>query len=117
MRGFVVLLLMGLIATPCAHAQGVAVPSDERLEAAVADGAEQDAVEGDEQAPDFRNTLAYPFPPLSHTVRAMQHMAYAFKLRDYCADDRVPDAFVRVQLARFSLITGREETCRTLADY
>jgi hypothetical protein len=29
----------------------------------------------------------------------------------------VPDAFVRVQLERFSLITGRPENCASLRDY
>lgn len=66
---------------------------------------------------DFRDTSAYPFPALSRTVRDLQHLAYALQLRDYCADDRVSDEFVRMQLARFSLLTGREETCGSLKDY
>lgn len=66
---------------------------------------------------DFRKSSAYPFPALSRTVRDMQHLAYALQLRDYCADDRVPDEFVRVQLARFGMLTGREETCASLKDY
>ncbi|MGL1834286.1 hypothetical protein ACKVEX_11825 [Rhodocyclaceae bacterium SMB388] len=66
---------------------------------------------------DFRDTSANPFAALSRTVRDMQHLAYALQLRDYCADDRVSDEFVRVQLARFSLLTGREETCASLKDY
>lgn len=66
---------------------------------------------------DFRTLGGYPFQDLSSTVRDMQNLAYAMQLRDYCADARLPDEFVRVQLARFSLITAREENCRTLLDY
>ena len=47
----------------------------------------------------------------------MQNLAYAMQLRDYCADDRVPDEFVKAQLAHFSRITGRNETCKTLLAY
>ena len=66
---------------------------------------------------DFRDVSGYLFPPLSRTVRDMQNIAYAFNLRDYCADNRIPDAFVRERLARFSQITGRKETCRSLRNY
>ena len=65
----------------------------------------------------FRDITGYRFPPLINTVSAMQNVAYAIQLRDYCADARVPDEFVRTQLARFSQITGRQETCQTLRAY
>lgn len=113
MKWISVLLLIGFIGAQYVHAQDVADPPDEvngiAEDGGVAGGAAED--------PDFRDTRAYAFPALSRTVRDMQHLAYAFQLRDYCADGRVPDAFVRIQLARFSLITGRDETCRSLADY
>lgn len=65
----------------------------------------------------FRDITGYRFPPLINTVSAMQNVAYAIQLRDYCSDARVPDEFVRAQLARFSRITGRQETCQTLRAY
>jgi len=65
----------------------------------------------------FRDTIGYRYPALSRTVRDMQNLAYAMQLRDYCADDRVSDEFVKAQLERFSRITGRTETCRTLLAY
>lgn len=65
----------------------------------------------------FRDITGYRFPPLIDTVSAMQNVAHAIQLRDYCADARVPDDFVRAQLARFSRITGRPETCQTLRLY
>lgn len=77
-------------------------------------GAEQlEAVEDD----DFRDIRGYRFPALSRTVRDMQYLAIAMQLRDYCSDNRVPDEFVRDRLARFSLMSGREETCRSLNEY
>jgi len=114
MKWISVLLLIGLIWAQCVHAQDVADPPVDE-----GDGVAVDAgvIADTEEDPDFRDTSAYPFPALSRTVRDMQHLAYAFQLHNYCSDDRVPDAFVRIQLARFSLITGRDETCRTLADY
>lgn len=69
------------------------------------------------QRNDFRKLNGYAFPQVSDTVRDMQNLAHAMQLRDYCADTRIPDEFVRVQLARFSLITAREENCQTLLDY
>ena len=65
----------------------------------------------------FRDTSGYRYPALSRTQRDLQNLAYALQLRDYCADDRVPDEFVKAQLASFSRITGRAETCRTLLAY
>lgn len=64
-----------------------------------------------------RNTDGYAFPSLATTVARMQNVAHAMRLRDYCTDRRVPDAFVRIQLERFSLITGRPESCASLLDY
>lgn len=111
MKRILVLFLISVIGMQSVQAQNVAEPAD------ASEGAAVEANADPAQDPDFRNTRAYSFPALSRTVRDMQYLAYAFQLRDYCADQRVPDAFVRVQLARFSLITGREESCRTLTDY
>ncbi len=88
----------------------------------LAQASENEPVPGVEQAEteedrDFRDTTGYRFPALSRTVRDMQNLAFAMQLRDYCADDRIPDAFVRSQLARFSVLTGRDESCRSLNDY
>lgn len=47
----------------------------------------------------------------------MQNLAYAMQLRDYCANSRVSDDFVRERLNRFSAMTGREESCQTLLEY
>ncbi|MFN4064305.1 hypothetical protein [Parazoarcus communis] len=65
----------------------------------------------------WRDTTGYRFPAIAKTVADMQNLAYAMTLRDYCADARVPDDFVRERLARFSRMTGREESCQTLLDY
>lgn len=67
--------------------------------------------------PAFRDLSGYRFPPPARTVRDMQNVAQAIQLRDYCADARVSDDFVRERLALFSRITGRAETCRSLLDY
>lgn len=67
--------------------------------------------------PVWRSTAGYPFPALADTVARMQHVAQAMQLRDYCANRRLPDAFVRERLQRFSRLTGREEDCQTLLDY
>lgn len=82
-------------------------------------GAPQSASPASAGKPDesFRDTTGYRHPALSRIVRDMQNLAYAMQLRDYCADDRVSDEFVKAQLARFSRITGRTETCRTLLAY
>lgn len=64
-----------------------------------------------------RNLGGYEFPSIAATTSRMQNIAHAMRLRDYCSDRRVADAFVRVQLARFSLITGRPESCASLLDY
>ena len=68
-------------------------------------------------APFFRDLTGYTFGAPASTVRAMQRLAIAMQLRAYCADPEVPDAFVRDRLRRFSEMTGREETCRSLLDY
>lgn len=94
-----------------ASAQGVPAPAT-----AAAAGAENDQA-GKNAEDDWRNTDGYRFPAIAKTVADMQNLAYAMTLRDYCSDRKVPDAFVRERLARFSQISGREETCRTLLDY
>lgn len=103
-------VLLFLLMLPVAHSTGAQQDSVPLVEDAAGVGRTVDDR-------DFRDTSAYIFPALSRTVRDMQHLAYALQLRDYCADDRVSDEFVRVQLARFSLLTGREETCGSLKDY
>ncbi len=67
--------------------------------------------------PEWRRTDGYRFPAIADTVRRMQYSAQAMQLREYCADRRVPDAFVRERLQRFGRLTGREETCTTLLQY
>lgn len=67
--------------------------------------------------PDFRDTSRYRFPAVADTVHHLQMMSYAMQLREYCANLRVSDDFVRNRLARFSQLTGREEDCNSLADY
>ena len=67
--------------------------------------------------PEWRDTTGYRFPAAGKTVADMQNAAHAMRLREYCADARVKDEFVRERLERFSAITGRKETCRTLLDY
>ncbi len=69
------------------------------------------------ETPAWRSTAGYPLPALADTVARMQHVAHAMQLRDYCANRRLPDAFVRERLQRFSRLTGREEDCQTLLDY
>jgi hypothetical protein len=65
----------------------------------------------------WRDTSGYPFPALADTVAAVQNMVQAMLLRDYCANAKLPDDFVRNRLTRFSRITGREEDCQSLLDY
>lgn len=67
--------------------------------------------------PAWRRTDNYRFPAMADTVRRLQFSAQAMQLREYCADRRVPDDFVRERLQRFGRLTGRDETCATLADY
>ena len=67
--------------------------------------------------PEWRNTDAYRFPALATTVADMQNLAHAMQLREFCANARVPDDFVRERLDRFGAMTGRTETCATLLDY
>jgi hypothetical protein len=67
--------------------------------------------------PAWRRTDNYRFPAMADTVRRLQFAAQAMQLREYCADRRVPDDFVRERLQHFGRLTGRDETCTTLADY
>ena len=67
--------------------------------------------------PEWRRTDGYRFPALADSVRRLQFAAQAMQLREYCADRRVPDEFVRERLQRFGRMSGREETCASLADY
>jgi hypothetical protein len=67
--------------------------------------------------PEWRRTDGYRFPPLADSVRRLQYTTLAMQLREYCADRRVSDDFVRERLQRFGRITGRAETCASLRDY
>lgn len=67
--------------------------------------------------PPWRRLDGHAFPALADTVSSLQNMSHAMQLRDYCADGRIEDDFVRDRLARFSRITGREEDCSTLLRY
>lgn len=69
------------------------------------------------ERPPWRQLSGYAFPALADTVSSLQNMSYAMQLRDYCADGRIKDDFVRDRLARFSEITGREEDCTSLLRY
>lgn len=66
---------------------------------------------------EWRNIDAYRLPALATTVADLQNLAHAMQLREFCADARVPDDFVRERLDRFGAITGRVESCASLLDY
>ena len=78
---------------------------------------ETPAVPAVEPKKDWRDTSGDPFPSLASVAAASRNMAQALNLREFCANDAVPDDFVRERLARFSRMTGREEDCRSLWDY
>src|SRR5690554_1250437 len=75
----------------------------------------------DEPLPDARKAgdkpYRYPMPAIAQTVREVQHATQAMLLREYCADEKIPDEFVNERLAVFSRQTGRPEDCRTLLEY
>lgn len=66
---------------------------------------------------DWRDVSNYRFPALAQTVASAQNMAWALVLREYCANKRISDDFVRERLAWFSQLTARQETCKSLNDY
>lgn len=99
---------------PTVRAQAPA-PTAEPARASAAAGAGTQA--GDGAVPEWRRTGAYPFAARADTVRRLQFVAQAMQLREYCADARVSDDFVRAQLARFGRMTGREESCASLLEY
>ncbi|THF60479.1 hypothetical protein [Pseudothauera rhizosphaerae] len=70
-----------------------------------------------EEDKDWRDISAYDFGALADTTRRLELVALAMQVRDFCADRRVPDEFVRERLARFAALSGRAEDCRTLVDY
>ncbi len=117
---FLLLLLCALQFAPLAHAQsapGAKPPADSQAPAAQAVSAAPAPAAADKPAEQGRDTGGYRFPALARTVADMQNLAHAMQLRDYCADRRVADAFVRERLRRFGALTGREETCSSLLDY
>jgi hypothetical protein len=85
--------------------------------AALAQAAKTPAVAPAPAVPEWRRTDAYVFGSIGDVTRRMQFVAQAMQLRDWCADRRVPDDFVRERLQRFGRMTGREESCTTLLDY
>jgi hypothetical protein len=111
-----------LLTVSAAQAQEVAPPAPAEAAAAAATGegagaqaeAGESAAEGERA---WRDTSAYTFGALAATALRPELVAKAMQLRDYCADQRVDDAFVRERLQRFSALSGREEDCRTLLDY
>lgn len=102
----ILLLLAGLLHTTPPWAQNPAPPA-----------AAPAGTPATPATPDFRDTSRYAFPAVAQTTFDLQRLAYAMQLREYCANRRVADEFVRERLARFSEMTGREETCNSLADY
>ncbi|MDX5364472.1 MAG: hypothetical protein LPJ91_09995 [Pseudazoarcus pumilus] len=80
-----------------------------------------DPAPADDPLPDARKAgdkpYRYPMPAIAQTVREVQHATQAMLLREYCADEKIPDQFVNQRLAEFSRQTGRAEDCRTLLDY
>lgn len=113
---FLRLILLLMLPVSAAMAQGTAAPVASPAAGAAAVAAESGA-SARKPADNWRDTSNYIFPAIAKTVTDMQNVAYAMTLRDYCADRRVPDDFVRERLKRFSAMTGREETCPSLMDY
>ncbi|HJV24807.1 MAG TPA: hypothetical protein VJ673_03930 [Aromatoleum sp.] len=114
---FGVVACLALLVTACAWAQAAPPAAGNSTGTASVPEGKRPGKGAATKAPPFRDTTGYRYPAISRTVRDMQNMAYAMQLRDYCADERVPDEFVKEQLSRFSRITGREETCRSLLAY
>lgn len=105
------LLLAG--AVQAQQAPPAAAPPVANTAPAGADGEEA----GDQDDRSWRDTSAYPFGALADTALRLELVAKAMQLRDYCADRRVQDEFVRERLRRFSALSGRPEDCRSLLDY
>ena len=105
-------LLAALLTSVGVHAQSPDAPA---APAAPAASAAFDAPKSAREADDI--PYRYHVPSLAQTVRELQHASLAIQLREYCADEKIPDAFVDERLAEFSRITGREENCRTLLEY
>ncbi len=113
-------LLLQLPAIAAALAQAPAPAAGQAAEAATLSAAPGEARKDSgekKEKDDWRDTSRYRFPAVASTTEAMQHLAYAMQLREYCANRRIPDVFVREQLKHFGVMTGREENCRTLSDY
>jgi hypothetical protein len=111
-------IVMNLLLISLLSAAALLLPVSGWAQGAPAAGADAGETPAQPAAvPEWRRTTGYPFPALARTVADMQNLAHAMQLRDYCADARVADDFVRDRLARFSRLTGREETCITLLDY
>jgi hypothetical protein len=108
MRLPVLIVLISVVCMPLAHGQGALATAA----APVPEAAKDVALDKD-----WRSTEGYSFPAIAQTVAAMQNLAHAMHLRDYCSDRKVSDDFVRARLARFSQLTGRQESCRSLLDY
>ncbi|THF65951.1 hypothetical protein E6C76_07855 [Pseudothauera nasutitermitis] len=75
------------------------------------------AAPAEEEDEDWRDTSEYRFLSLGDASLRLEMVAMAMQVRDYCANRRVPDDFVRDRLARLSVLSGRTENCRSLLDY
>ncbi len=122
MKTLCILPLMLLWSTAAVAQQAAApvVPAGAALEAPAAPvDAAANAAAGavEEEDEDWRDTSAYPFYALADVALRLQLVSQAMQLRDWCANGAVSDDFVRDRLARFSALSGRRETCRSLLDY
>ncbi|MDR1854447.1 MAG: hypothetical protein LBR05_06020 [Azoarcus sp.] len=104
---FVIALSLLLFASPLAAQQTDEVPAP----------APKPTPQATTDKPAWRDNSRYMFMAVAMTVAAAQNMATAINLREYCANEKISNEFVRARLASFSKITGREETCASLMDY
>lgn len=106
---------------PCMNTSRVALLLSLALLACAVEAQTAEPAAADEPPPDARKAggkpYRYPMPAIAQTVREVQHATQAMLLREYCADEKIPDEFVNERLAEFSRQTGRSEDCRTLLDY
>ncbi len=118
MKTLRILPLMLLLCFTAAVAQEAAAPVVPAGEAVEAAAASVDApAAADEEDENWRDTSAYPFHTLASISLRLQLVSQAMQLREWCANSAISDDFVRDRLARFSALSGRRETCRSLLDY
>jgi hypothetical protein len=116
MRFLSLFVFFMLLPAPASSQEAVA-PSGQEDSAGNAPSPAVSASTAPPSNPDWRSTEGYPYPAIATTVAAAQNMAHAMILRDYCANPKIADDFVRERLKLFGRITGREETCQSLLDY